>query len=74
MTECQRQSAKVEESKKNNAGLLGDAEQPACMEDGSFNPIQCSGSTGYCWCVNTETGDVLLGTKIRGASPNCESK
>ena len=23
---------------------------PSCDEEGNFGPIQCSGSTGYCWC------------------------
>ena len=73
MTECQRQYAEVEESINNNGVLLGGPEHPECMEDGSFAPRQCKGSTGYCWCVDTETGEILEGTETRG-SLECEGK
>ncbi|XP_030194015.1 thyroglobulin isoform X2 [Gadus morhua] len=29
---------------------------PTCDDDGNFTPMQCSGSKGYCWCVNIYTG------------------
>ncbi|KAM8897653.1 galactose-specific lectin nattectin [Spinachia spinachia] len=29
---------------------------PQCDANGNFLPQQCSGSTGYCWCVNVVTG------------------
>ncbi|KAE8279492.1 H-2 class II histocompatibility antigen gamma chain Ia antigen-associated invariant chain [Larimichthys crocea] len=29
---------------------------PQCDMNGNFLPQQCSGSTGYCWCVNILTG------------------
>lgn len=32
---------------------------PKCDDDGNFLPRQCSGSTGYCWCV-----DIMSGKKI----------
>ena len=48
-------------------GLIG-AFQPSCEEDGSFSELQCHGSTGYCWCVDVQTGQpVSNGT--RGGTP-----
>ena len=29
---------------------------PQCERDGSFSTVQCWGSTGYCWCVETASG------------------
>ena len=34
-------------------GLVG-AYSPQCNEDGSWKPLQCHGSIGYCWCVDNE--------------------
>ncbi|XP_044148301.1 saxiphilin-like isoform X11 [Bufo gargarizans] len=41
--------------------LLG-AFEPKCDEKGNYQPKQCHGSTGYCWCVNEE-GKTIDGTK-----------
>ena len=35
---------------------------PTCADDGSYAPQQCSGSTGYCWCVVPEDGTEIDGT------------
>ncbi|KAM7443673.1 hypothetical protein ABFA07_007562 [Porites harrisoni] len=42
---------------------------PQCAADGSYEEIQCYGSTGYCWCVDSE-GSPVLGTMVRGL-PHC---
>nr|XP_029529998.1 equistatin-like [Oncorhynchus nerka] len=34
---------------------------PTCDNDGQYKPEQCSGSTGYCWCVNS-SGQKIPGT------------
>ena len=31
---------------------------PNCRSDGTFSPKQCSKS-GYCWCANRNTGEVI---------------
>ena len=36
-----------------------------CKQDGSYEEVQCSGSTGYCWCVD-KNGTELAGSKTRG--------
>lgn len=43
---------------------------PNCRSDGSYNPVQCEGSTPYCWCVN-ENGHEIPGTKELG-QPKCK--
>jgi hypothetical protein len=44
---------------------------PQCNTDGKFQQIQCYGSTGYCWCVDSY-GSPVLGTIVRG-KPHCKS-
>eukprot|EP01047_Picozoa_sp_COSAG01_P008757 COSAG01_NODE_349_length_18469_cov_8.136364_4_plen_303_part_00 len=43
-----------------HAALLG-ADAPTCDEQGRYAARQCSGSTGYCWCV-TSRGATIDGT------------
>merc|ERR1719450_1233043 len=43
-------------------GGLG-APTPQCKPDGSYQEKQCHASTGYCWCVEPETGNEIKGTK-----------
>uniref|UniRef100_A0A8C7G458 Saxiphilin-like n=1 Tax=Oncorhynchus kisutch TaxID=8019 RepID=A0A8C7G458_ONCKI len=43
---------------------------PMCDNDGQYKPEQCSGSTGYCWCV-TSTGQKIQDGTIRPKTP-CE--
>ena len=42
---------------------------PHCLDDGSFAPIQCHGSTGYCWCVHTRTGEPISPRSPPGSMP-----
>jgi hypothetical protein len=45
---------------------------PQCTEYGFFQPTQCHGSTGQCWCVNPETGKAIDGTStLRSGEPQC---
>ncbi|CDQ91332.1 unnamed protein product [Oncorhynchus mykiss] len=44
---------------------------PTCDDDGQYTPEQCSGSTGYCWCV-TSSGQKIPGTETPpGTASNC---
>jgi len=46
---------------------------PQCTEDCEWEPMQCSGSTGYCWCVD-ENGIEIEGTSQPSwdGFPDCE--
>eukprot|EP00063_Salmo_salar_P064618 XP_014039453.1 PREDICTED: nidogen-2-like [Salmo salar] len=44
---------------------------PTCDDNGQYTPEQCSGSTGYCWCV-TSYGQKIQGTETPpGTAINC---
>ncbi|XP_075056895.1 equistatin-like [Mixophyes fleayi] len=47
---------------------------PQCDKDGSYRPLQCHGSTGMCWCVNTD-GKEIAGTRTsrHQAPPKCRA-
>ena len=55
----------------NATGAIGEF-IPQCEEDGSYSPIQCWWSTGYCWCVD-EDGIEIPETAIASwdGVPNC---
>lgn len=42
---------------------------PKCAADGSYAPVQCYGSIGFCWCVDRD-GKELPNTRVRG-QPKC---
>ena len=46
---------------------------PQCTEDCMWEPMQCWGSTGYCWCVD-ESGVEIEGTSTPSweGLPDCE--
>lgn len=46
---------------------------PVCDNTGKFETIQCWGSIGFCWCVDSETGTEVAGTRVRG-KPDCSKK
>ena len=47
---------------------------PTCSDDGLFSPVQCSGSTGFCWCVNVKTGQPTTSYYPRGVIPQCSGE
>ena len=47
---------------------------PQCSEDGNFAPVQCHGSTGYCWCVRPDTGEPVGESMTRSQQPQCNSE
>lgn len=52
-----------------NSSLVG-AYAPQCEDDGSFTVAQCHASTGYCWCVASDTG-APISDLIRFKMPQC---
>lgn len=63
---CQTQSMQQQMA---CAGRMG-CPVTQCNPDGSFVPMQCSGSTGQCWCVDS-MGNEVANTRSRGSQPNC---
>ena len=47
--------------------MLVGAFVPQCTDDGEFEPRQCHGSTGHCWCVR-EDGSMLDETDVGPAA------
>ena len=62
------------EAVANSTGLIGEY-VPQCEEDGSYSPMQCWSSTGYCWCVD-ENGEEIPGTSLGPGEglPNCNEQ
>ena len=52
---CEKEYAKVYK--------LKDAFIPKCKPDGTYEEKQCQESTNLCWCVDSEKGKEILGTK-----------
>jgi len=62
VTKCEKDRAQ-----QSNSTVVG-AFVPHCEADGSFSPVQCNGSTGYCWCVD-KNGATIVGTQVQPGSP-----
>ena len=62
-----------EQDVANSTGMIGEF-IPQCGEDGAYSPMQCWGSTGYCWCVD-EYGIEIPGTSIPSwqGTPDCST-
>ncbi|XP_077995776.1 papilin-like isoform X2 [Glandiceps talaboti] len=66
-TECRQQRKETE--------FLPGAFVPECTEEGEFQPLQCHGSTGHCWCVNSKGEEIDETRREPGAErPNCEAE
>ncbi|KAM8833020.1 SPARC-related modular calcium-binding protein 1 isoform 1-T1 [Synchiropus picturatus] len=44
---------------------------PDCGLGGLYKSVQCHQSTGYCWCVQVDTGRPIPGTSTRYRTPEC---
>ncbi|XP_069493571.1 nidogen-2 [Ambystoma mexicanum] len=44
---------------------------PQCDAYGNFNPLQCHGNSGYCWCVDKDGREVQGTRKEPGMTPAC---
>jgi len=56
------------QSIEDNDGFMPGAFVPDCKKDGSWEEMQCWGSTGYCWCVN-EYGEKIPGSEGEDRGP-----
>lgn len=45
---------------------------PECTLDGKYNEVQCFKPTGYCWCVDPDTGKTIKGTSVSNTRPDCK--
>jgi len=46
---------------------------PQCDAAGHFEPLQCHGSTGACWCVDTATGVEVPNTRGQATVASCQA-
>ncbi|KAK3787470.1 hypothetical protein RRG08_025735 [Elysia crispata] len=44
---------------------------PACQSNGMWEKAQCHKETGYCWCVQENTGTPIPGTATYRVKPDC---
>ncbi|XP_036737385.2 HLA class II histocompatibility antigen gamma chain isoform X1 [Manis pentadactyla] len=58
LTKCQEEVSRIPAI---HPGMF----RPKCDEDGNYMPLQCYGSTGYCWCV-FPNGTEVPHTRSRG--------
>ncbi|XP_019849112.1 PREDICTED: kielin/chordin-like protein isoform X2 [Amphimedon queenslandica] len=61
----------VVNSTQSTNGLLIGAYTPQCDAKGDFSSVQCHGSTGMCWCVNTTTGKPTS-SPVMHQQPECD--
>ncbi|KAM9829004.1 nidogen-2 [Syngnathus typhle] len=67
-THCERHRDSVQTTSPEGYPLLG-AFVPECDANGEYIPQQCHGSTGHCWCVDSQ-GQERPGTRTPpGATP-----
>ncbi|XP_048064439.1 nidogen-2 [Megalobrama amblycephala] len=71
LTVCQQHRDSLQESLSIYQGL--EAFIPQCDEKGQYKPLQCLGTTGHCWCVDSR-GQERLGTRTMPGTvhANCD--
>lgn len=69
-SDCQSDRATVLEEQKNN---YSEFYVPECTTDGRYQTIQCYKTTGYCWCVDEESGNTIPGTSVKDQVPKCDA-
>nr|XP_033471919.1 nidogen-2 isoform X3 [Epinephelus lanceolatus] len=60
-THCEHHRDSVQTTSPEGYPIVG-AHVPQCDENGRYIPLQCHGSTGHCWCVDS-TGQERPGTR-----------
>uniref|UniRef100_H3CYB4 Nidogen 2 n=1 Tax=Tetraodon nigroviridis TaxID=99883 RepID=H3CYB4_TETNG len=60
-TQCEHHRDSVQSTGPEGYPVVG-AYVPQCDDNGLYRPLQCHGSTGYCWCVDSN-GQERAGTR-----------
>ena len=47
---------------------------PECLANGLYRNEQCHKSTGYCWCVDQNSGKPIPGTSTQHVTPKCDER
>ncbi|XP_076579565.1 nidogen-2 isoform X2 [Chaetodon auriga] len=67
-THCEHRRDSVQTTSSEGYPIVG-AYVPQCDADGQYIPLQCHGSSGHCWCVDS-TGQERAGTRTQpGTQP-----
>ncbi|KAM6945358.1 LOW QUALITY PROTEIN: nidogen-2 [Aplochiton taeniatus] len=71
-TQCQQDASRAQQSGSDGFPVVG-AFVPQCDEQGQYRSLQCHGSTGHCWCVDSR-GQERAGTRTSPGTPptNCD--
>uniref|UniRef100_A0A8C7RUI0 Nidogen 2 n=1 Tax=Oncorhynchus mykiss TaxID=8022 RepID=A0A8C7RUI0_ONCMY len=71
-THCEQHKDSVQTTSPEGYPILG-VFVPECDEQGQYRALQCHGSTGYCWCVDSR-GQERAGTRKGPGTgqPNCD--
>ncbi|XP_075905454.1 nidogen-2 isoform X3 [Nelusetta ayraudi] len=66
-TECEHHRDSVQTTSPEGHPTLG-AYVPQCDPSGEYTPLQCHGSSGHCWCVDSR-GQERAGTRTAPGAP-----
>uniref|UniRef100_A0A3Q3LGD4 Nidogen 2a (osteonidogen) n=1 Tax=Mastacembelus armatus TaxID=205130 RepID=A0A3Q3LGD4_9TELE len=71
-THCEHHRDRVQTTSPEGYPIVGDY-VPQCDDNGQYTPLQCHGSTGHCWCVDSR-GQERPGTKTPPGAPPVDSE
>ncbi|XP_059183657.1 nidogen-2 [Centropristis striata] len=66
-THCEQHRDSVQTTSPEGYPIVG-AHAPQCDANGQYIPLQCHGSTGHCWCVDSR-GQERAGTRTLPGTP-----
>ncbi|KAI3366055.1 hypothetical protein L3Q82_009881 [Scortum barcoo] len=66
-THCEHHRDRVQTTSPEGYPIVG-AYVPQCDAEGQYTPLQCHGSTGHCWCVDSR-GQEKAGTRTSPGAP-----
>uniref|UniRef100_A0A3Q3JDN9 Nidogen 2a (osteonidogen) n=1 Tax=Monopterus albus TaxID=43700 RepID=A0A3Q3JDN9_MONAL len=66
-THCEHHRDSVQTTSPEGYPIVG-AYVPTCDDNGQYTPLQCHGSTGHCWCVDSR-GEERPGTRTPPGAP-----